>query len=430
MAHDEQPEIAIVGGGIAGLGLAIGLLSRGIKPTIYERTPVLREIGAAIGFSKAGEWAMGVLDPRLPQLFKSIMTVTKGASMTWVDGQTDKTTWVRPPQCKVVNTCHRVPLVDGMAKLIPPEVFRYNKKLVSIVDDPANAKVQLKFSDGTIATADIVIGCDGVKSAVKRLLFGDASAATYSGKYAFRALLPLDKAKAIMGDGKATNQVIHIGPDSHIFSCNIGDRYLNIVAYRTDLAPWPDPEKVTATTTKADAMAGFETFPTIRKIIEMLPDELERWGIFDTVEKPPRSYTKGRVCIAGDAAHAMGPYMGTGAGLAIEDAAVLATLIGKVVKDSKSVSRNNDQSVLLRAALQAYNDTRMPRTRWVAANARLVGEMLEWQNPEVGKDYEKMAHEVEWRVDTNWNFDVGAMLAEAEQHYLMKSRAMLPSARL
>ncbi|EME85047.1 uncharacterized protein MYCFIDRAFT_173917 [Pseudocercospora fijiensis CIRAD86] len=102
----------------------------------------------------------------------------------------------------------------------------------------------------------------------------------------------------------------------------------------------------------------------------------------------------------------------------------------KVIKNHAAAFHNNDLSVLLRAASQAYDETRMPRTRWVAANARLVGEMMEWQNPEVGNDYEKLAYEVEWRVDTNCNFNIGAMLAEAEQHYLIKSRAMLPSARL
>lgn len=438
MASNNQAEIqiAIVGGGIAGIGLAIGLLARGIKPVVYERSPSIREIGASIGLSQNAEWAMEVLDPKLLRFFKSIMTVSTSASMSWIDGQTDEYVYTRPLEDKKFETAHRVELLNGMMKLLPPGVMQFNKNLESISDNPSHPKVTLHFSDSTTATADAVLGCDGVRSQVRKFLFGTnhpSSYPSYSGKYAFRALLPLDQVQKILGPRKSTNRIMHLGPGSHIFSCNISDQFFNVTAYRSDPNPWPekDRNRVTSTTTKEDAMHGFGSFPTVKKIIELLPEKLERWGIFDTFDHPPSTYAKGRVCLVGDAAHAMGPHVGTGAGFALEDAAAVVHLLDKVNEiQGGGTYGKGDLAVCVRAALQAYSETRMPRTKWAVANARFAGRMFAWEDPEIGCDYERMQKELEWRLNAIGNYDVVAMLAEAEQHFSGKLKSILPVPKL
>lgn len=150
-------QIAIVGGGIAGLTLALGLLSRGIKPTIYERGRSFREIGAGIGFTPNSEWAMKVLDPRIHAAFKRV-TVQNGTDwFVWMDGGSEKDERVIHKMYlgeRGFEGCHRADFLDELVKLMPEGTVQFSKSLAGIVDEEGMDKVRLDFMDGSSAEAD------------------------------------------------------------------------------------------------------------------------------------------------------------------------------------------------------------------------------------------------------------------------------------
>ena len=262
-----------------------------------------------------------------------------------------------------------------------------------------------------------MIGCDGIRSRVKQLMLGlDEPGAypTYTHKFAFRGLVPMTAAKPALGVEKTQTRHMYLGQDGHALTFPVaGGNFLNVVAFVTDENDWPHPVKFTAPATKAEvvkAFAGFNT--TVRAIIDLLPEQLDKWAIFDTYDHPPPTFVKGNVCIAGDAAHAAAPYHGAGAGFAIEDGAVLAGLLA-TINPASSVSK----SKTIRAALEAYNAVRIERARWLVETSRFVGEMYEWQNINVGSDAGKSAEEIEWRSRKIWDYDIDAMMSGASAEF-------------
>jgi salicylate hydroxylase len=181
----------------------------------------------------------------------------------------------------------------------------------------------------------LVIGCDGVKSRVCQLILGEDNLVSYphfSHKVAFRSLIPMDQAEAALGAYKAQNWHMHLGPGVHILYFPVANQTLmNFVAFVTDPWDWSSSEIMTAPETKAEVVEAFAGWgPAVRAITNLLPDELDKWAMFDTYDYLAPTYTCGRVCIAGDAAHASTPHLGAGAGVGIEDALALATVLEQV----------------------------------------------------------------------------------------------------
>lgn len=96
--------------------------------------------------------------------------------------------------------------LDELVKLVPQEVAHFGKRLEDI--EEREDHVVLRFHDGTSAIHDAVIGCDGVKSRARQIVLGSdhpAAAATFSGKYAYRGLIPMNDAAGLLGDELARN---------------------------------------------------------------------------------------------------------------------------------------------------------------------------------------------------------------------------------
>lgn len=86
IADDDQLDVAIIGGGIVGLTLAVGLLQRNIKFTIYERAHTFREIGAGIGFTPNAERAMTALNPSVHAAFRRVAAQNDEDNFYYLDG--------------------------------------------------------------------------------------------------------------------------------------------------------------------------------------------------------------------------------------------------------------------------------------------------------------------------------------------------------
>lgn len=253
---------------------------------------------------------------------------------------------------------------------------------------------------------------------MKQLILGEVkpeSHPSYTHKYAFRGLVPMEKAKAVLGNEKTETRHMYLGPDGHALTFPVaGGKLLNVVAFTTDPEEWPYPDKFTMPADKSDAVKAFARFnPIVRSIIDLLPDQLDKWAVFDTFDHPPSTYFSGRICLAGDSAHAAAPYHGAGAGFAIEDSAVLAHQLAAV--QGLVTTTQVDSSALLRATFRAYNKVRLARAQWLVDTSRFVGRMYEWQDPVVGNDLEKVAQEIDWRSKRIWYYDIDDMVKEAQQ---------------
>ena len=107
-----------------------------------------------------------------------------------------------------------------LVKLIPEDIVHFGKRLEHAHDMGVDG-VEMHFQDGSIEKADAVIGCDGIKSQLRKLVLGKenpASWPSFTGKYAWRALLPMEVAAKAMGDEYARNAQMFLGKNAHVFA--------------------------------------------------------------------------------------------------------------------------------------------------------------------------------------------------------------------
>ena len=225
----------------------------------------------------------------------------------------------------------------------------------------------------------------------------------------------MEKAKEVLGHDKTDTRHMYLGPDGHALTFPVaGGKLLNVVAFTTDPDEWPYHDRFTMPAAKSDAIKAFSKFnPTVRNIIDLLPDQLDKWAVFDTFDHPPPTYFSGRICLAGDSAHAAAPYHGAGAGFAIEDSATLTHQLDAA--QDRAATCSDDKATLIRETFKAYNKVRIERAQWLVDTSRYVGRMYEWQDPVVGKDLDKVAKEIDWRSKKIWYYDIEEMLKEAQQ---------------
>lgn len=426
VSEDLDINVAVVGGGIAGLTLALGLLKRGIAVKVYERASCFREIGAGIGMSPNAERAMLRLDPEIHAAFKRLATPNTEDWFQYVDGYNQSETGDGEGLLFKVylgergfEGCRRTDFLQELAKLLPESCVEFNKNLSTIEEAAkgSDGKIKLIFSDGHCATADVVFGCDGLRSRVRQIVLGEsnpASRPSYTHKYAFRGLIPMERAQKALGDDKSSTRYMHLGKNGHVLTFPVAmGSLLNVVAFVTDAAEWPENDKLTMPARREDAMKSFADFgPVVRSIMSLLGDNLDKWAIFDTFDNPAQTYLsdEGRVCLVGDAAHAAAPHHGAGAGLAIEDALVLAVALEDVKASLAQPGNKMNKNHLLRTGLSVYEDIRLERTHWLVESSRYIGELYEWQTPECGSDASKSVAEVEDRCRKIWDYNIDQMV--------------------
>lgn len=220
LAAKRPLQIAIIGGGIAGVMLAIGLTQRGVCCTIYEQAPQFGEIGAGVSISRNAVRAMEMIDRSVLGAFNMVVTRNKWDSkksvwFDFMDGTSQEPATKLKPVFSTVdlgvgqNAVHRARFLDELVKLLPRDVAQFNKKLEHILDDRiGSGKMLMKFKDGSVAEADAIIGCDGIKSRTRTILVGEdhpASRPVYTHKYAYRGLIPMQKAIQVLGEERAVN---------------------------------------------------------------------------------------------------------------------------------------------------------------------------------------------------------------------------------
>ena len=234
MSTAKKFEVAIIGGGIAGLTLAIALHHRDIPLTVYEQAPQFGEIGAGVSFSPNALQAMKVCHQGVYEAFERVCTrnVWPSKSKVWFD-YLDGFTGPKPGQERQdiafsisnslgQNGVHRAAYLDQIVKLVPQEIAKFGKKLADIEENSSTGRLVMRFEDGTTAEADAVIGCDGIKSRVRQIIVGKdhpSAYPSYTHKYAYRGLVPMDQAIEAVGEELAQNACMHVSADMPLRSC-------------------------------------------------------------------------------------------------------------------------------------------------------------------------------------------------------------------
>ncbi|WP_242920942.1 FAD-dependent monooxygenase [Pontibacter liquoris] len=346
----------IIGGGIGGLCAAIALQQQQITTTVYEVAPELKPVGAGVGLAAnaiQGLQRLGVAEEvvaRGKQLTSLVMFDAAGKVISNMDTQ--------PLSSKYgINNfvIHRADLHAVLHQHLQPGTLVLNKRCQRI--DQQNGQVTVTFTDGTQATADLLIAADGINSVVRRQLVPQ-SKPRYAGYTCWRAV--------IQNPGVALNEMISAetwAPQGRVGMAPLpGNR---IYWYACINAPEAN-ERMRQLTPAQLAQHFTGVHPPVPTVLAAARPEQLIWGdIYDL--KPLRKFAYGRVLLLGDAAHATTPNMGQGACQAIEDAVVLGQCLGQETRIDKALVR--------------YERRRLARTAKVIRLSRMLGAVSQWQNP-------------------------------------------------
>ena len=312
--------IAIIGVGLGGAAAGALLQRDGFKVDLYESAPAFARIGAGIH-----------MGPNILKIFNRIGIDRKLVEISskpthWLsrDGITGEYLSRVPLEGYGATYCtiHRGDLHALQISTLEDGSVHYGKRLESVTD--LGDEVLMTFADGSTATADIVIGADGINSRIRETLLG-AEKPNYSGWVGHRALINADKLRKY--DLEFEPCVKWWGPDRHMmvyYSTASHDEYYYVTGVPHPAWEFDGAFVDSSREEMEEAFAGYH--PVIQALIEST-DEVTKWPLFN--RNPLPLWSRGRLVLLGDACHPMKPHMAQGAAMAIEDAAMLARCLAE-----------------------------------------------------------------------------------------------------
>jgi salicylate hydroxylase len=353
----RKQKVAIIGAGIGGLTAAIAMQQRGLEVEVYEQSPQIAEIGAGVSLSPNAIKAFRALglDAQIAAIgFESDNQIVRA----WDTGDIVSKVFRKGVYQKEFGapylSAHRADLVDVLRRQLPDHVFHLGARCIEV--ETGDHGAHARFADGAVAEADLIVGADGIRSVVRQSLFG-REAPRFTGSVCWRGLVPLD---AFPPGLISTDLTLYMGPRSHVIHFMVRRGTLvNFVAH-VETDAWTG-ESWTQECERSEVM---ETFAGWHEPLLRLLGSSERyykWALYD--RDPLDRWSKGRVTLLGDAAHAMLPHIGQGACMAIEDGYVLADVL----------SQQPDNPA---EALRQYERLRLPRTRRAVLEARARGKEM------------------------------------------------------
>lgn len=351
----STPVAAVVGGGVGGLTAAVALSAAGFEVRVFEQAGTVAEVGAGIQLAPNCTRILRGLG-LLPAVERVAVRPEAFEFHRWDDGRLLS----RTPLGEAIESTygapylhvHRADLVRILTGAVPAGRIERGRRCVGVRHRGAAAEIDL--DDGTTVGADLVVGADGIRSAVRQALFGPQDA-RFTGHVADRGLVPAERLAELAIERRST---VWLGPGAHFVHYFVGaGRLLNVVCVLEERSwtreSWTDPGDV------AELRAAFDGWhPTVRAIVEALDGPL-KWALFDRAPLP--RWSEGAVTLLGDACHPMLPYGAQGAAQSIEDAAALVACL----------SAHEDQGIA--AALRRYEEVRRDRASRVQAISRADG---------------------------------------------------------
>lgn len=439
--------IAIIGGGIGGVALAIGLAAQHVPFHIYESSSSFGEIGAGVTFGPNVIRAIHGLSPAMlraynkhvttnepPELADAFLTYRRGYPEGDGDGGDDVVeadryyrNWTPeklynligpvqeidgmrfPTRCSV----HRAHLLDEWVKLVPEGSASFGKALVDIEEPSSSSsdgggggdddnQLLLHFADGSTATASAVVGCDGIKSVTRKYLHGPDAVATYSGFFGYRAMAPRAEYERVLGKELAETGNLYLYRNGYTiaYPVNHGAALNMFATCVQEDSTWEHKDLWKVSSTEEELRRDLGGWHP--GVVDLLVRHGvgEKWAMFHCPHE--EVYYRRKVCIMGDAAHATTPHLGAGAGMAIEDAFILSGLLG-AIQSSKEIPK----------LFRVYDSVRQTRTQMIIRNSSDNVQKYIDISKAKGEELDRLRVEAHRIFGNLWEFDLDACLSEA-----------------
>ncbi|GLV60362.1 FAD-dependent monooxygenase [Dictyobacter sp. S3.2.2.5] len=352
--REQDFPILIIGAGIGGLATALALQQAGFAVQIFERSKELRELGAGLTL-----WAnavrvlqeLGLSDLVQQRIQQSAPNqagfyTMRGKQLVYLPPQ------VVEEQCGGPTIAiHRAEFQAALRERLAPDTLVLDRPLVDLEQDTTG--VTACFAGGERVRGSLLIGADGIHSRVRQLLFPH-SQLRYAGYTAWRGIAT-GVTPPLVGEMWGRGSRFGIVPleEERVYwfaTCNAPE----------NAAESPQGRKKEL----LDRFKGWH--PVVSTLINATEDlAILRNDLFDL--KPLTSWSKGRVTLLGDAAHATTPNLGQGACQALEDALILA----RTLRHEHSPEN----------ALHMYQQKRLARANMVTVNSRRLGWVAQWEHP-------------------------------------------------
>ncbi|KAJ5160601.1 uncharacterized protein N7482_007605 [Penicillium canariense] len=450
--------IAITGGGIGGLFAALCIhhhcKSQRIKIDVYEQAQEYGEIGAGVGIGPNAatlverlglkEEALAIAGDR-EGIWLSFRRYDTGAEVLTIMNPTNRNTTQLP--------MHRAEFLELLVKAIQRRgaaTLHTNKRCEGIEHDAETRLTEIKdqddtmlvkFADGTTASANLVIGADGIHSVVRSHYIHDT--AQYGEMVVYRGLCDMEK---IQGQWDLpTYAALFMAPGKHFLTFPISNnKILNVVGFvSTPLEKLGDVrESWTLAGDKSEVQEEFKDFaPVVQSVIRNMNAHPLKWVLFDRKSTPQWIFSGGKVALLGDAAHAMCPHqgmfleaydlgcrkrsrltsrewiLGAGAGQALEDGWIIGRSLREYFQALESPRPRSLQS-----CLHLYQSIRVARAEKVQVTSRQAGDLYEMKIDEVaGLSYDEglpiVKDKLKDRMQWIWNEDLDQVFDQARTHW-------------
>ncbi|KXL51172.1 MAG: hypothetical protein FE78DRAFT_212811 [Acidomyces sp. 'richmondensis'] len=404
--QDHTPfRVAVIGGGIGGLFCTLAIhhhctvANVPVEIDVYEQASQYKEIGAGVG--------IGINAARLAHklgIGQRLNAIAGHRTGVWIsfrrfDNSGEIVTIpVDDSQAIRQAPCARSDLLDLLKEAVEERraAALHTKKACQNIQDLGD-RIRIDFADSTSAEANLVIGCDGIHSAVRNIFVVDKP--IFSGQIAYRGVIPIASLSAWPFPSYS---VAWLAKHRHLLVFPISrNEQLNIVAFvtKSESAVADVKESWTSTCEHKDVEEDFAGF-------DKHAQQPSKWKINDRQPLDRWYYMGGKIMLLGDAAHAMLPHLGAGAGQAMEDGWVL----GRALSEYLSGSLNPHFHTLERTAC-LYQTVRLPRAQKTQAMSRAAGNTYEMQTEDMkDKSFEEcipmIAERTRERMKWVWEEDL------------------------
>lgn len=354
----SQLKIGIVGAGIGGLAAANALHQAGHDVTVFEQAKQFFRVGADINLTPNAVRALDGLGPDIARAARaSGARPTHRISRMWDTGEESS----RLPMSDEAErkygapqlTIHRADLLAALADAFPLARVRFDKRAESIA--ATDKGVSIRFKDQSEATElDVLIGADGIHSVVRSAMFG-AESPRFTGVVAFRAVVPTERVRDVPNIAAFTKWW-GPSPESQIVTFPLNQGRDTFIFATTAQDSWHEESWTTAG--NVEELRGFyaDFHPDARALLDAC-DTVLKTALYE--RDPLTHWSNGHMTLLGDACHPMMPFMAQGAGMAIEDAVVLARNLSDV-----------DKPTQVPAALVRYEAMRIERASSIQIGSR------------------------------------------------------------
>jgi salicylate hydroxylase len=347
--------VIVAGGGTGGLAAAIALRKAGIEPLVLEQAPAFTAIGAGLGLYANAMKALSYLGADA-YWRQTAARIDVAEQRGLADDQVITSSSLEPRAAKYGEPyyCgHRADLLTSLLMALPAECVRTGSRVVAFEETARDVRVEL--DGGEELRGDLLVGADGLRSATRKLLMGEREA-RFTDVVVWRGLIPREKVPARY-DAKIMSWY---GPRRHVLLYPLRhDTHADSVYSLSAFVPATEVhrESWTASGDLADLHASLaDACPAMQDLLALMDSALIT-GIY--FRDPLESWGSARVTLLGDAAHPAPPSAGQGAGMALEDAVMLAACLQRAGTGNEP------------AALREYVFRRKARTTRMLESSRV-----------------------------------------------------------